>query len=560
MKNRDLLLFLSCILIGIMACTKEEFNLDDNLSVPGLTPTLAIPLANTDIGLGELVAPLGLEDELSSEAGTQMALTFRQRLFDIGLEDLVQLPPQEVHEAYEADALTAAVFNASLEGTELPISQVHNLPFDFENGEELDSIRLGESLLTIDLISSFRHDLSVLIQIPELSNESGPFSTQFEMTYEGTLPVSASVEIDITNHLLDFTGPGNNNELNVIADFIITHSGEFTAAGDSVRFDLSLSSNSVKSAYGYLGQYAGIAEVDTQHVNVFQDINAESIYFADPAIELDLYNSSGIPMEVNFSSIFAPSNSTTQLITGGALEQIPVVQAASIPGEVALTEHRIDNSNTSPHLSDMLSEGPVDLIYSAEGITNPEGYASNFILDTSMISCDATVILPLFGSVDGYRFADTLDIDLGEGLGLGEGSINTDDVTSALFRVITDNGLPIETAFQIVFLDSTYSVVDSLFTGQDAVLLLAAGLVDHTLAESHPDHGRVLFPTRRITDVFMSRTRLDELLDGDVSHMIIRLIGSTSSASNGELVRFYPEDRLKVQLSAKVETEIDLME
>ncbi len=560
MNNREWVLFLGCLLLSLVACTKEEYSLDDNLSIPGLSPSLAIPLANADIGLSELEQPLGLDDEIDYSAGSQLSLTFRERLFEIGLEDLVQLPPQEVQESYEADAVTAAVFNASLPGTELPISEIYNLPFEFENGEELDSIRLGESILSINMISSFRHDLSVDISIPELIGPSGAFTSDFSLEYDGTMPVTGELNVDITDHLLDFTGAGNNNELDILADFIIVHSGEFTTTGDSVYFELSLSSNSLKAAYGYLGQYSGIAEIDTQRVDVFQNIDAESIYFADPAIELDIVNSSGIPMEISFSSLFAPTNSVTQLITGGALEEIPIIEGASFPGDVAVTEHRIDDSNTNPMLSDMLSEGPVDLIYEAEGLTNPNGYSYNFILDTSKVTCDATVILPLFGFVDGYRFSDTLDIDLGDGLGLEDESLNTDDIKSALFRVITDNGLPMETAFQLVFLDSTYAVVDSLFTGQDTQLLLSPGQIDYSLPITDSNHGRVMFPTRTITDIFISKERLDELLDGEISYMVIRLIGSTGGVGDGELVRFYPEDRLKVQLSAKLETEIDLAE
>lgn len=560
MNNREWVLFLGCLLLSLVACTKEEYSLDDNLSIPGLSPSLAIPLANADIGLSELEQPLGLDDEIDYSAGSQLSLTFRERLFEIGLEDLVQLPPQEVQESYEADAVTAAVFNASLPGTELPISEIYNLPFEFENGEELDSIRLGESILSINMISSFRHDLSVDISIPELIGPSGAFTSDFSLEYDGTMPVTGELNVDITDHLLDFTGAGNNNELDILADFIIVHSGEFTTTGDSVYFELSLSSNSLKAAYGYLGQYSGIAEIDTQRVDVFQNIDAESIYFADPAIELDIVNSSGIPMEISFSSLFAPTNSVTQLITGGALEEIPIIEGASFPGDVVVTEHRIDDSNTNPMLSDMLSEGPVDLIYEAEGLTNPNGYSYNFILDTSKVTCDATVILPLFGFVDGYRFSDTLDIDLGDGLGLEDESLNTDDIKSALFRVITDNGLPMETAFQLVFLDSTYAVVDSLFTGQDTQLLLSPGQIDYSLPITDSNHGRVMFPTRTITDIFISKERLDELLDGEISYMVIRLIGSTGGVGDGELVRFYPEDRLKVQLSAKLETEIDLAE
>ena len=78
------LLFL--ILVIFSSCTKEEYKLDENTMVPGLSPSLAIPLAFAEIGLGELEEPLGLEDELYNVPGNPLAIVFKQRLFEIGLE------------------------------------------------------------------------------------------------------------------------------------------------------------------------------------------------------------------------------------------------------------------------------------------------------------------------------------------------------------------------------------------------------------------------------------------------------------------------------------------
>ncbi|NNK80370.1 MAG: hypothetical protein HKO93_02645, partial [Flavobacteriales bacterium] len=140
-KSFVFLLVSTILLIG--GCIKNEYVLDENTVIPGLEPEFAIPLANSDIGMNELIESLNFADAVQNVPGSQLALTFKERLFEIGLEDLVQLPPQEVQETYEADAITAALFNATLEGTELPITQIYSLPFEFEYGEELDSIRLG---------------------------------------------------------------------------------------------------------------------------------------------------------------------------------------------------------------------------------------------------------------------------------------------------------------------------------------------------------------------------------------------------------------------------------
>ena len=545
----------------LASCVKEELNIGPDTTFPGLDPAFAIPLAHTVIGLGELVPALNLSNMVYSESGQILAISFTQRLFEFGLEDLIALPDQDISETFVANLFTAAIINSGLAGDQIPISQNFNLPFDFPNGEELDSIRFQSASLDIHVTSSFKHDIDVEMLIPELTEMGVEFQRTLSLDYSGNLPVTGDFSFDISNTKLDFTDPGNDNALNILANFIITHSGEFTNPGDSLHFELSLSANSIHSAYGYLGQYNGIAEVDTQQVNLFEQFGAAGLFFADPAIELLITNTSGIPIEVDFTSLYAPENSITTLITGGALEDIPVLQAAQFIGDIAYTTHRIDNSNTSPMLSDMLNEGPVNLIYTAQGLTNPEGYAYNFVQDTSKIACDATVILPLFGYIDGYHFTDTLDVGISSELGLNNGGpINLDDIELLTLRIIADNGLPAEARVQVVFLDEFYEEVDSLFMSKAGHMLVSPGLVNTFLDPSHPDFGRVLTRSRAITDVQLSLERLRKLIDGNVKHLIIKIVAGTSFATQNQIVKFFPEDGIEVQISARIETRIDLSE
>ena len=559
--NFCITLFVLCLLALQTSCVKEELNIGADTAIPGLNPSFAIPLAHAEIGLAQLIPALELSESVSTEAGQIMAISFSQNLFEIGLQDLLAIPTQDISETYTANAFTAALINSGLAGDQIPISQSFNLPFDFQNGEELDSIRFQNATLDIQVSSSFKHDIIVDMVIPELTEMGIIFERTLSLDYTGALPVSASYSFDISGTKLDFTAPGNDNALNILADFIISHSGEFTNPGDSLHFELALSTNSIQAAYGYLGQYNGIAEVDTQQVNIFETLGADGIYFADPAIELLISNSSGIPMEVNFTSLYAPENSNTTLITGGALEDIPTVAPALFLGDIAYTTHRIDNTNTSPLLSEMVNEGPVNLIYSATGITNPEGYSYNFVQDTSKIRCDATVILPLFGYIDGYHFSDTLDVDLETDLGLSsDGPVNLDDVEKLTLRIIADNGLPAEAKVQLVFLDENYEAVDSLFTSKESHMVIASGYVNTALANIHPDFGRVLSRTRAITDVEVSIARLDELIDGNVKHMLVKIVAGTNFASNDQIIKVFPENGIEVQLSAKIETRIDFSE
>ena len=552
------------VLLGLLfltqSCVKDEYVISENSSIPGLEPTLAIPLAFTELGLGELEQNLDIEEaDVANASGDILTVSFTERLFEFGVEDLVDIPDQGVEDGFVADGITALILNVAPEGEEVEFILPFELPFDFENGEILDSIILGESNLNIEVSSSFRHDVSVNLSIEQLKIDGVGFSETVVLDYEGSVPIETDLSFDVSGGLLDFTGPGQENALFIDAEFTVTVSGETTNVGDSLGFTIGLSANSLNSAYGYLGQFTELADVDTQRVDIFESIDADRLFFADPSIDLFIQNSSGIALEVDFSSLIAPENEVASIITGGALEEIPVVDAAAFLGDIAYTSHTIDNTNTSPSLSDMLSEGPVELIYTAQGTTNPEGFQYNFIQDTSRITCDATVNLPLYGYVDGYRFLDTVDVDLEVDLGIGD-VFSIDDIEQVTLRTIMDNGLPLEAGVQLIFLDSLGLAFDSLFSLPYERPIVPAGYVDHSLEPSDPLHGRVQEKTRRVTDVPMNNQRLRELLEGRTRQLVVEVRTSTADASESSLVKFFPEDGIDVQLSAKVETHIDLGE
>jgi hypothetical protein len=268
-------------------------------------------------------------------------------------------------------------------------------------------------------------------------------------------------------------------------------------------------------------------------------------------------------MEFAVTSIYDPQSSGGVTITGGGLDAIPTIEAASQPGEVAQTFHRIDNENMDPDLSDLLSDGPFELTYTAEATTNPDGFMQNWVLDTSTVTMEARVILPLHGYANNYVFADTIPSDLSEDLDLSidsAGTLSTDDIEQVTFRIIADNGLPIDARVQVYFLDGNMMKIDSLFDVAELQHVIQAGYVNHTLEESDPQHGKVLSPTRAITDIVVDADRLQNLMDNNVMNIVIRAMGNTSGSQNESVIKFFPEYTLDIQLSAKIETNIDLSE
>jgi hypothetical protein len=225
---------------------------------------------------------------------------------------------------------------------------------------------------------------------------------------------------------------------------------------------------------------------------------------------------------------------------------------------VGYTYHTITSNGTIPTLSAVLDEGPFELIYTSDILINPNGPQQNWVLDSSYLSCTAELILPFYCYADNFTVSDTLDLVFEDILGADdEGALDWNDVKKMQLRLIADNGLPVEMFGQVYFTDSLYNIIDSLYLDPENAFL-ASGYIDFSLPETHPDHGRVLEKRRTIRDSELTGQRIQHMIAEEARKVILKARSNTAGAAGQELVRFYPEYELKLKLSAKLDTQIDL--
>lgn len=558
MKNRLLYVLFALILL---ACVKEEYRLNDQFEADGIDPSFALPLVSTNLTLSDIEQEFDAENFIYNEEEQTFALVYDGDLFDLTAEDFQSLENQAYEFAYEVSAAEATAINATAQGTSVQIGQSFALSYEADDGESLDSIFFSGGSLNISLSSTIPHDLTLFVTIPELTQNGVPVQEFVELDYPGFTPFDAAISIDLTDYVFDLTQGGmTTNSFSAEIEGFVTSTGETTSAGDEITFSMDVELNQFQSIFGYFGQINTVSSVDTQFVDLYRDIEDGILHFANPRIDLDIYNSTGIPVQVSVDGVFAPENAMDQQLGGPDLNNFPLIEAAPAPGEVALTEHSFTNAGTVPTLTELLDEGPFELIYTSQVGINPDGPTENFLLDTSRVQCNVEMILPFYGYADNFSLTDTLELDLADALGVDDDEVLTwEDIRKVTIRLIADNGLPIQVDGQVYFTDTLYNVVDSLFqVPWEAVF--QQGFVDFSLPENDPNFGRVLSPTRKITDVSLSREQVRDLLDGDVQRVILRGRANTNQASNEELVRFYPEYTLGLKLSAKVDTDINTTE
>ncbi|MCA1752520.1 MAG: hypothetical protein LC670_12185, partial [Flavobacteriales bacterium] len=119
-------------------------------------------------------------------------------------------------------------------------------------------------------------------------------------------------------------------------------------------------------------------------------------------------------------------------------------------------------------------------------------------------------------------------------------------------RIIVDNGLPIVAGLQMVFTDSLYQPVDSLF--EDVTNVFESAPLELTVPENHPDYGRAIGSTRTVLKIPVERDRVEAL--EDVTHIVFRVVGHTSS-NGAHPIRLFVEDSFNVRVAARVKLDIN---
>ncbi len=550
------------LLLSLQSCIKDRITIDENTVIPGLTPSLAIPIADAHLTLQE-ADNLADSDELAYNVNTgYYEYVLNRELFNYPAGKLLEIQEQDLTDSYPIDDASITGLNNGVVGDVFGLPSIaFDLNLNLSHGEVMDSIIIQEGQMALSVSSTIKHNFLFFLSIPSLKKNNIAFADTFNLNYPGSSPFNHDINLDLNGYTLDLTNGTIDNNVKVVTQIFVTNTGETVISGDELTTNMLLDISAFESAWGYFGQYTQIIDIDSNDVNIFNDLNGGTLYLSEPRIELFMKNTAGLDFDVEFESIVIPNNGSQIVIGGSQLTDIPTIEGASIPGEMTTTIHQIDNSGTSPSLSVALGTDPDFFIYTASGTTNPNGVSDNFLLDSSYVKCDAKIILPAFGYADNFTITDTVDADIEDLINeaSSQGDVITyEDVEALTIRLVIQNGLPVRAGVKAYFVDSNHVVIDSVFMQNDYQFILEPGYVDFSLATNDPNYGRVQSPTESVTDISFTGVQIQNLIDNHVTKMIIRAIGLTSEADQQQEIKFYPDDEVGIKVSAKVDFNLDL--
>jgi len=320
--------------------------------------------------------------------------------------------------------------------------------------------------------SDHEEAVTVTVSIPSLTKDGEIFSHTLNTTpYTGELPVAGGLltPLDLSGYILTVEEDSIDVKFHAfreVSGFRDTLAGFFVFFSDVTASFIQ----------GYLGNEVFEFERDTIEIDFFENWTEGTLRFEDPTINFLVKNSFGFPVRssINVLDVISVDDEIFPLSS-------PAIQAgidfaypeADEIGCIKETNFSFNNENSN--LVDLLEAVPKAVDYDIDGLTNPDGDTAirGFMTDSSLLSVQVEVVLPVFGAVSNFNVFDTIkverfdfDVDFEE---YGE-------VDYAEFKLFSENNIPLNIDLQLFFADENKQIIDSLFT--DITPIVTAAIVD----------------------------------------------------------------------------------
>ena len=545
--NKKLMFLLSVVItIWLSSCYKDKIDFSKLSTNINWNPNMAVPALHSSLTIRDLLRDYDSTELFVEDQTGFLYLMYHNQVFSIPASDLVTLPDQNFSDNFTGTDFISAGFPVPNTTQTITKNYTHILVLGFPT-DVFDSLVFKSGTFTVNVTSTFLHTGLLTITFPTVKKNGSPYSQTVNInTNTGTFSYNQAFS-DLAGYNADFTNPAFN-QLPVKLSLTLVSSGAGVIPGDQVDVDMFFSNLKYSILYGDIGQRPIPIQEDTVNIEIFNNTLQGEVYFMAPVFRLYLRNTFGVPLSAAFSDFKIYSAVSHNYVSYTYPAENPLtIGAPTIPGQSVTTTIQLDTLNF-PSIRTVVHENPRYLQLSTTALTNPPGTSQyNFITDTSYLAVDLEVELPLWGRASKWVLQDTLNFNFSD---YYEDSVpDLDNIEWVKFHINILNGMPTEARVQIYFTDTSYNIIDSIFTPENNGII-QSGILGGT--------GKVVSPTPKITDVMVYSNKLSGLLG--VKKALVRGYISTTKlgATN---IRFYADYaidvKMGVQIQAKLNTNTD---
>ncbi len=497
--NKLLLTFFTLGTLTIIGCQTPE--------TTEVSPEFAIPLINSKLSIQNILDRANTQGLVQVDGDDFITLNFNKEVLGTDTVSLVNVP-----------------------GFSIPqITPTQTIPTPFPSDLEIDKIIVKNGKLYLNFEINTVNNANVTVTIPTIKKNGS--SLQYTKTISnpsGTIPFVYEDSVSLTSYTMDFSNG--------------TFTSQYTATDAVTNTPIILSNfflnfPEIEFSYieGYFGQVDFSLPISELAFELFEQWKEGQVSFTDPRILLKFENSYGFPMRVGFDTLQAMTRDLgfldimlNGLVNGSDL----AYPSLSEVGMSKVTNVMIDKTNSN--ILTVLQNVPYGMRSKFSGTANPTGNSNirGFATDNSKITMTVIAELPMEGALQNFTLIDTFALDMtGDNIPEGE----------AEFKIITNNGFPLDIDLQCYFLDEFGVAIDSMFIGNTTSLMQAAPV---------DANGRVTAPVQTITFSSFTRDRINQIRN--VSKQIA-LEGRFNSTNNGNTnIKLYSDYDLEVQIGVKI--------
>lgn len=428
--------------ITLLLFSCNQFEELDELDGAKYNAEYAVPIIDTRLSLQDLLEDF--EQNATLVVNNDGSLTFRYR-------DTVTTKTSD-------DIFNS--INKSLPSFIPVLSQNMALPFSSPNGLQIDRLDLKAGKLTYYFENRNSEAVSVKITFPQTTKNGVP------LTYQLALPAySGSGNPPISTNLVaptDLSG----YKIETLNDSVYIQYEALTPTGNRVNlsnFGIGLQNLALTYAEGYFGNFLYEGTRDTLEIDFFDNWVRGDVYFENPRITLHVENSFGIPTRarINTLNVVTVKGQVLKLespfVTNGIDFPYPAMNEV---GQVKRSSFSFTKENSN--IDKILGEGPVAIDYDVDAVTNADNNPNirGFIAENSFYSAIIEAELPLYGRASGFAVRDTIDLDFE----------SFEEADAVEFKLVVDNGIPLDVAVQGYFVDANNVVIDSLLAAPQTLV------------------------------------------------------------------------------------------
>lgn len=435
--------------------------------------------------------------------------------------------------------------NLKIKGGSIKVSETQQLknedivvPFAFQNGEEIDLIKIKSASFDFNINYGIKANASIQITIPAVTKDNVAFNETINLVsdYTNITNLSKTFNLDGYEVNLNQLNPGSNELLIQVQPTILANNNQFFdfSINDQVVVDVELKDMEISLVEGYFGNSSVNFTQNTADLDFGNNDFLEYFSFKEPEIKLSFDNSLGLPMNLNIDLNLEGPNGNVDLDLSSKLNNF-IISGANSKGQTITSVLLIDNET---NIVEAMDVKPNKASISGSVTLNPNGKEVNFALDTSKLRVRVDLEVPLYGTVDNYVFLDTIAQDMSDIL---------KNVESVTLRTSILNDLPIDGSIQLYFTDENYVILDSISNNKR--LLIGSAITD--------SNGDLLSSTKLINDFELDLEKIERIKL--TKFIIFSTLVSSREDSNGAVSgRIYDFYKMQIKLAIKAQTNFNL--